>query len=161
MDDRNGDLLFALGPVVRGGLSLSFERLFHPQGIAIIGASADITRIGSHPLKALKNAGYSGGIFPINPRYPELHGLPCFPDVMSIKSPCDLAVVAVPAPGVVQAIRDCRTAGIPFAVVLCGFSDGAGAQAGRNSSVCWRRRGAHRRPQLSGHTPSMPGWARC
>ena len=40
-----------------GGLSLSFERLFHPRGIAIIGASADITRIGSHPLKALKNAG--------------------------------------------------------------------------------------------------------
>jgi acyl-CoA synthetase (NDP forming) len=124
MDDRNGDLLFALGPVVRGGLSLSFERLFHPQGIAIIGASADITRIGSHPLKALKNAGYSGGIFPINPRYPELHGLPCFPDVMAIKAPCDLAVVAVPAPGVVQAIRDCGKAGIPFAVVLtAGFRE--------------------------------------
>ena len=57
MDDGNGDLILALGPVVRGGLSLSFERLFHPQGIAIIGASADITRIGSHPLKALKSAG--------------------------------------------------------------------------------------------------------
>ena len=103
---------------------MSFERLFHPQGIAIIGASADITRIGSHPLKALKNAGYSGGIFPINPRYPELHGLQCFPDVMSIKSRCDLAVVAVPAPGVVQAIRDCGKAGIPFAVVLtAGFRE--------------------------------------
>jgi acetate---CoA ligase (ADP-forming) len=103
---------------------LSFERLFHPQGIAIIGASADITRIGSHPLKALKSAGYSGGIFPINPRYPELHGLQCFPDVMSIKSRCDLAVVAVPAPGVVQAIRDCGKAGIPYAVVLtAGFRE--------------------------------------
>jgi acyl-CoA synthetase (NDP forming) len=103
---------------------LSFERLFHPQGIAIIGASADITRIGSHPLKALKSAGYSGGIFPINPRYPELHGLQCFPDVMSIKSRCDLAVIAVPAPGVVQAIRDCGKAGIPYAVVLtAGFRE--------------------------------------
>ena len=103
---------------------MSFTRLFHPQGIAIIGASADINRIGSHPLKALKNAGYSGGIFPINPRYPELHGLPCFPDVMSITSPCELAVVAVPASGVVQAIRDCGKAGIPFAVVLtAGFRE--------------------------------------
>ena len=65
-----------------------------------------------------------GGIFPINPRYPELHGLPCFPDVMSITSPCELAVVAVPAPGVVQAIRDCGKAGIPFAVVLtAGFRE--------------------------------------
>jgi acyl-CoA synthetase (NDP forming) len=103
---------------------LSFERLFHPRGIAIIGASADITRIGSHPLKALRNAGYKGGVYPINPRYPELHGLKCYPDAMSVPTPCELAVVAVPAPGVVQAIRDCGKAGIPFAVVLtAGFRE--------------------------------------
>jgi acetate---CoA ligase (ADP-forming) len=124
MDDGNGDLLFAWGADRTGGLSLSFERLFHPRGIAIIGASADITRIGSHPLKALKTAGYSGGIYPINPRYPELHGLKCYPDVMSVTGPCDLAVVAVPAAGVVQAIHDCGKAGIPFAVVLtAGFRE--------------------------------------
>ena len=41
---------------------MSFERLFHPEGIAIIGASADLGRIGGHPIKALKNAGYKGGI---------------------------------------------------------------------------------------------------
>ena len=54
---------------------MSFERLFHPRGIAIIGASADLTRIGGHPIKALKKAEYKGGIYPINPKYPELHGL--------------------------------------------------------------------------------------
>jgi len=103
---------------------LSFERLFHPKGIAIIGASADLGRIGGHPIKALKNAGYKGGIFPINPKYPELHGLACFPDVMSLKDPCDLAVVAVPAAGVAKAIGDCGKAGIPFAVVLtAGFRE--------------------------------------
>jgi acetate---CoA ligase (ADP-forming) len=103
---------------------LSFERLFHPRGIAVIGASADLTRIGGHPIKALKNADYKGGVFPINPKYPELHGLKCYPDVMSLKEPCDLAVVVVPAPGVAQAIRDCGKAGIPFAVVLtAGFRE--------------------------------------
>jgi acetate---CoA ligase (ADP-forming) len=103
---------------------LSFERLFHPRGIAVIGASSDLTRIGGHPIKALKNAGYKGGIFPINPKYPELHGLKCYPDAMSLKEPCDLAVVAVPAPGVAKAIRDCGKAGIPFAVVLtAGFRE--------------------------------------
>jgi acyl-CoA synthetase (NDP forming) len=103
---------------------LSFERLFHPQGIAIIGASADISRISGQPIKALKNAGYRGGIFPINPKYPEMHGLKCYPDVMSLTSPCDLAVVAVPAPAVAQAIRDCGKAKIPFAVVLtAGFRE--------------------------------------
>ncbi|MBX9592342.1 MAG: acetate--CoA ligase family protein [Hyphomonadaceae bacterium] len=103
---------------------MSFERLFHPRAIAIIGASADLTRIGGHPIKALKNAGYPGALYPVNPKYRELHGLKCYPDAASIGQPCDLAIIAVPAPGVAQAIRDCGKAGIPFAVVLtAGFRE--------------------------------------
>jgi len=103
---------------------LGFERLFHPRGIAIIGASADLTRISGQPIKALINARYAGGVYPINPKYPEMHGLKCYPDVMSLEAPCDLAVVAVPAPAVAQAIRDCGKAKIPFAVVLtAGFRE--------------------------------------
>jgi acyl-CoA synthetase (NDP forming) len=107
-----------------GRFALSLERLFHPRGIAIIGASADLTRIGGHPIKALKKAEYKGGIYPINPKYPELHGFTCYPDVLALKEPCDLAIVAVPAPGVAKAIRDCGKAKIPFAVVLtAGFRE--------------------------------------
>ena len=103
---------------------MSFEQLFHPEGIAVIGALADLTRISGQPVKALKNAGYPGKIYLINPKYQELHGLPCFPDVRSLPSRCDLAIVAVPAPGVAQAIRDCGAAKIPFAVVLtAGFRE--------------------------------------
>ena len=103
---------------------MSFERLFHPKAVAIIGASSDLTRIGGHPIKALKNAGYKGGLYLVNPKYPEMHGLKCYPDAMSIGQPCDLAIVAVPAPGVAQAVRDCGKAGIPFAVVLtAGFRE--------------------------------------
>lgn len=103
---------------------MSFDRLFHPRGIAIIGASADLSRIGGHPVRALKDAGYKGGIFPVNPKYPEMHGLTCYPDAASITEPCDLAVIAVAAPGVVNAVRDCAKANIPFAVVLtAGFRE--------------------------------------
>jgi acetate---CoA ligase (ADP-forming) len=103
---------------------MSFARLFHPRGIAIVGASADLTRIGGHPLKALLKAGYKGGIFPVNPRYPEIEGLICYPSCSAIKSPCDLAIVAVPAALVAQAIRDCGAAGIGFAVILtAGFRE--------------------------------------
>lgn len=103
---------------------MSFERLFHPRGIAIIGASADLTRIGGHPLKALQKAGYKGGIFPVNPRYPEIVGLTCYPSCTAIKAPCDVAIVAVPANLVAQAIRDCGAAGIGFAIVLtAGFRE--------------------------------------
>jgi acyl-CoA synthetase (NDP forming) len=103
---------------------LSFERLFHPNGIAVIGASSDLTRISGQPIKALKNAAYPGPIYLVNPKYKELHGLPCFPDAMSLPGRCDLAIVAVPAPGVAQAIRECGKAKIPFAVVLtAGFRE--------------------------------------
>jgi acetate---CoA ligase (ADP-forming) len=103
---------------------VSFERLFHPRGIAIVGASADLSRISGQPIKALKGAGYAGGIFPVNPKYPELHGLKCYPDVVSIDEPCDLAIVAVPAPAVAEAVRACGNASIPFAVVLtAGFRE--------------------------------------
>ena len=103
---------------------MSFQRLFHPRGIAIIGASADATRISGHPLRALQRAGYKGGIFPVNPRYPEINGLACYPSCTAINAPCDLAIVAVPAALVAQAVRDCGTAGIGYAIILtAGFRE--------------------------------------
>src|SRR5262245_62316133 len=89
-----------------GRTHVSFERLFQPRSIAISGASADLTRIGGHPIKALRNAGYKGPVYLVNPKYPELHGVRCYPDAVSIGEPCDLAIIAVPAPAVGQAIRD-------------------------------------------------------
>jgi acetyltransferase len=103
---------------------VSFQKLFHPRGIAIVGASSDLTRISGQPIKALKNAGYAGGIFPVNPKYQEVHGLKCYPNPGAIDQPCELALIAVPAPAVAQAIRDCGQAGIRFAVVLtAGFRE--------------------------------------
>jgi acetyltransferase len=104
---------------------MSFERLFTPRGIAVIGASADLSRISGQPIAALKNAGYKGGVHLVNPKYTELHGLKCYPSATAIKEPCDLALVAVPSSGVTAAIRDCGAAGIPFAIVLtAGFREG-------------------------------------
>jgi acetyltransferase len=104
---------------------MSFERLFNPRGIAVIGASADLRRISGQPIAALKNSGYKGGFFLVNPKYQELHGLKCYPTATAIKEPCDVGLVAVPASGVPAAIRDCGAAGIPFAIVLtAGFREG-------------------------------------
>ena len=135
--------------------SMSFERLFNPRGIAVVGASGDLTRISGQPIAALKNSGYKGGIYLVNPKYQELHGLKCYPAVDAIGQPCDLALVAVPAPGVPAAIRDCGKAGIPFAIVLtAGFRE-AGAEGRKLEAELARaakesRRALHR-PQLPGH----------
>ncbi|MCL4766744.1 MAG: acetate--CoA ligase family protein [Hyphomicrobiaceae bacterium] len=115
---------------------MRLERLFHPRGIAIIGASADLTRIGGHPVKALTRAGYAGGIFPVNPKYAEIAGRKCYPDVAAIDGPCDVAIVAVPARAVAEAVRACGKAGIGFAIVLtAGFRETGAAGAGLEAEL--------------------------
>ncbi len=102
----------------------SFDRLFSPNAIAIIGASQDLTRISGQPIQALKNSGYKGPVYLVNPRYKELHGMACYPAAKAIGKPCDLALIAVPAPSVADAVRDCGAAKIPFAIILtAGFRE--------------------------------------
>ncbi|HVB49515.1 MAG TPA: acetate--CoA ligase family protein [Burkholderiales bacterium] len=101
-----------------------FGRLLRPRGIAVIGASAEAARIGGQPMRALTEFGYAGRIYPVNPRYEEIRGLRCYPDAASVPQPCDVALVAVSAKLVAQALRDCGRAGIPFAIVLsAGFKE--------------------------------------
>ncbi len=104
--------------------TLNAEQLFHPRGIAIIGASQDRNRIGGHSIYATLQAGFKGGIYPVNPNHEKVQGLRCYPDVSSIKRPCDLAIVAVRAQLVPSAIEACGKAGILNAVVLAaGFRE--------------------------------------
>ncbi len=97
-----------------------FTRLFNPRGIAIIGASGDADRPGGQTVHALTQQGYKGGIYPVNPKYPELQGHRCFAAVTEIDQPCDVAVVALPAAHVPAAITQCGKSGIGFAVVVGG-----------------------------------------
>ena len=99
---------------------IDLSRLLTPQSIAIIGASSNNTSISGQPLRLMLEAGYAGKIYPVNPKRDEVQGVKAYPDAQSIPGPCDVALVAVSAAQVPQALRDCGKAGIPFAVVLAG-----------------------------------------
>jgi len=110
-----------------------FSRLINPRAVAVVGASNDLARIGGQPLKLLTEYGYQGKVYPVNPKYPEIKGLKCYPDLASVPKPCDVALVALSAQHVIGVIEQCGAAGIPFAIVLsAGFSeigaDGAALQ---------------------------------
>ncbi|MCW5603167.1 MAG: CoA-binding protein, partial [Burkholderiales bacterium] len=116
------------------------DRLFSPRAIAIVGASPEPRRPGGHPLVALKEYGYAGGIFPVNPRHAEINGMRCYAHVRELPGPCDLALVAVPAAEVPGVIEDCGAAGIGHAIVFsAGFSEigetGAGLQARLEAAI--------------------------
>ena len=102
----------------------NFDRLFTPRGIALVGASATSTGVSGQPLRYLTEFGYSGRIYPVNPKYAEMKGLACYPDVQSVPDPCDLALVMVAARHVPGVIDQCGARGIPFAIVLsAGFQE--------------------------------------
>jgi acetyltransferase len=109
----------------------SFERLFDPRGIAIVGASGDVTRFGGQTVRALNTSGYAGGVFPVNPKYAEIDGRRCYASIAKIDGPCDLAVIALPAAQVPAAVRQCGQQGIRFAVVLGGGFREMGEQGAR------------------------------
>ncbi len=109
----------------------ALSHLFEPRGVAIVGASADLTRIGGQPVRALNQFGFRGGVYPVNPKYKEVDGLRCYASAADIREPCDVAIIAVPAQAAIEAVRDCGMAGIKFCIVLtAGFGEtGAAGKA--------------------------------
>lgn len=96
---------------------------FNPKGIALIGATTNITKGGFSILKNLMT-GFSGNIYPINPRYPEISGLTCYPNICDVPDPVDIAIVFVPATLVPDIIMDCVKRGIKGVMIESGgFSE--------------------------------------
>lgn len=101
----------------------NLDRLFAPRSVAVIGASDRPGKVGTVVLENLLNAGFSGSIWPVNPKYRKLQGIPCFANVSALPVAPDLAVIVVPpaaVPGQIEALgkMGCRAA----AVLTAGLS---------------------------------------
>jgi acetate---CoA ligase (ADP-forming) len=135
----------------------SFRALFDPRSVAVIGASRDPSKIGGSVLANLRSAGFQGRIIPINPRAEIVQGLRAAPSLLGVAEEVDLAVVTIPAPGVLAALKECVSKGVPVAVVIsAGF---------RESGAEGRRRECELREWLSGQPlrvlgPNCLGWIR-
>ena len=106
------------------------DALFNPRSVAVIGASEDPTRIGGRPLRYLKEFGFQGKVWPVNPRHDRVQGIEARPDIGEVPGPIDVAVVAVAAANVPETIEACAECGVGAAVVFTsGFAetDAAGA----------------------------------
>lgn len=111
-------------------MTLSLAPLLNPRSIAMIGASADAGRIGGMPLDLLTRFGYAGGIYPVNPKYQEVFGRRCWPDIESLPEPVDLAVLAIAAADVTPMLRRCHAKGVRAAIVYAaGFAEAGGEGA--------------------------------
>lgn len=98
--------------------------LFEPGGVAVVGASPNPGKIGFKLVENLLVGGYTGKVYPVNPRGGEVLGLPMLSSLREIDGPVDLVVIAIPAPYVMSVVKDAAQSGIKYlAVVTSGFSE--------------------------------------
>ncbi|HPU53566.1 MAG TPA: CoA-binding protein, partial [Burkholderiaceae bacterium] len=114
--------------------AIDFSRLFGARSIAVIGASADEKTPSGQPLMHLRNLGYSGEVYPVNPRYEAIGQWRCYPSVTALPAVPDVALVAVAAERAPAVLEECGAKGIRFVIMITsGFAEmgeaGVAAQA--------------------------------
>ncbi len=100
------------------------DGLFRPKSVAIIGASNKPGKIGYSVVEGLRNSGYEGNIFPINPKDAEIQGIKAYKSVLDLKGQIDLAVITVPAALVLNAVKECGEASVKgVSIITSGFGE--------------------------------------
>jgi acyl-CoA synthetase (NDP forming) len=98
--------------------------LLAPQSVAIIGQSNDATKTAGRPLKYLRQAGYAGRIYPINPRRDEVLGERAWPSLAGLPEVPDHAYIVASTEATMEAIEECGRIGVPVVTALAnGFSE--------------------------------------
>lgn len=92
--------------------------LLQPGSVALIGASRRPDSPGARVLRNLREAGYTGTLFAVNPKYDDIDGLRCYPDVAALPQAPDLAVIVTPPRSVPRLVKALAARGTRAAVVI-------------------------------------------
>ncbi len=95
------------------------DKFFRPRSVAFVGATANTSKGGYTIVDNLLNT-YDGKVFPVNPAYDEILGVPCYPSVKDLPEVPDLVIVFVPAARVPAVLRDCAEGGVKSVLVETG-----------------------------------------
>jgi acetyl coenzyme A synthetase (ADP forming)-like protein len=116
------------------------NRIMKPDTVAVIGASAEDGKIGNSVMKNLINGGYQGKIYPIHPKADEIMGRKAYKSVKDVPGDIDVAVFAIPAKFVAQALIECGEKKIPGAVLIpSGFAETGNVEGQREIQEIGRR----------------------
>ncbi|QTD44848.1 bifunctional acetate--CoA ligase family protein/GNAT family N-acetyltransferase [Ottowia testudinis] len=96
----------------------NLDSLFDPASVAVIGASERPFSVGGTLWRNMRESGFAGRVFPINPKYKELTGQRCYAHVADLPEAPELAVICTPADTVVDLIKQLAKRGTKAAVVI-------------------------------------------
>jgi acetyltransferase len=110
----------------------NLDKLFSPRSVAVIGGSPRVSSSGRAVLANLRNAGFSGAVHLVNPRYDRIEGIRAVKSYGELPDVPDIAVIAVPAPAVPDAVAAVAQKGTAVAVIItAGLGHGPGSLAER------------------------------
>ena len=115
----------------------TLNTLLQPRRVAIIGASADATKLSGRALVYLQKYGFGGDIYPVNPRYETIGDYRCYGEIEALPQPPDVALILLGTSRVEDAVRRLAAIGTSTAIVLAsGFGEsGADGQKRQEALV--------------------------
>jgi len=106
------------------------------RSIAVIGATEDPNKVGGRPLHYLKRCGFSGAVYPINPRRKTIQGMQAFASLDELPDIPDVAIIAVGQNAVGEVVEQCAAHGIACAIVMSsGFGETGSAGVARQTEL--------------------------
>lgn len=101
-----------------------FNDYFYPKSICVVGASSKPKSLGYELTKSIKQYGYTGKLFLINPKSDEILGYKCYPTIESVKEKIDLAIIMVPKQFVEESIKQLTDKGTKALILItAGFKE--------------------------------------
>jgi acetate---CoA ligase (ADP-forming) len=114
----------------------SLASLIAPRSVAIIGASSDATRIGGRPIDYMVRRKFQGDIYPVNPNRTEIQGFKSYAAIADLPAAPDVAIIAVPAKSVLEAVTALALKGTGAAIIFSsGFAEADDAGAAEQDRI--------------------------
>lgn len=96
------------------------DLLFRPRSVAVAGASTNVDSAGHDYVRSLKEFGFDGAVYPINPKADEIAGFKAYPNLAAIPGEVDLVISCIPASGVLDLIAQCPQRSVRFLHLFTG-----------------------------------------
>jgi acetyltransferase len=119
------------------------DPLFRPKAVAIVGASSKELHIGNRIVKNLLDFGYTGAIYPINPKADQIRGIKAYKSILDVPTDVDVVHMVIPAKFVPLAIDDCGQKSVKFVILNGGGFAEVGPEGAAIERDCLARAKEH------------------
>lgn len=105
-------------------MAQSLDSILKPSSVAVIGASRTPHSIGHQVVANLVDYGFTGAVYPVNPRARAINAIRAYPTLRDVPDPVDMAVIVVPRKYVLPVVQECADHGVKGVVVIsAGFKE--------------------------------------